>query len=80
MPCFPSSALFQKNNARNIIYMAVLIFLKCLDLRKMPILGQAPGNADGAAIVRPRPVSSPVRAFAVETLRRIYLRPACRFW
>ncbi len=34
MPFFPSSALFQKNNARNIIYMAVLIFLKCLDLRK----------------------------------------------
>jgi hypothetical protein len=31
---FPSSSLFQKNNARNIIYMAVLIFLKCLDLRK----------------------------------------------
>jgi len=34
MPFFPSSSLFQKNNARNIIYMAVLIFLKCLDLRK----------------------------------------------
>jgi hypothetical protein len=34
MPFSPSSSLFQKNNARNIIYMAVLIFLKCLDLRK----------------------------------------------
>jgi hypothetical protein len=34
MPFFPSSSLSQKNNARNIIYMAVLIFLKCLDLRK----------------------------------------------
>jgi hypothetical protein len=34
MPFFPSSSLFQKNNARNIIYMAVLIFLKCLDPRK----------------------------------------------
>jgi hypothetical protein len=34
MSFFPSSALFQKNNARNIMYMAVLIFLKCLDLRK----------------------------------------------
>jgi len=34
MPFLPISALFQKNNARNIIYMAVRIFLKCLDLRK----------------------------------------------
>jgi hypothetical protein len=34
MPFSPSSSLFQKNNARNINYMAVLIFLKCLDLRK----------------------------------------------
>jgi hypothetical protein len=40
MPFFPSSALFQKNNAEqvsvdsDIMYMAVLIFLKCLDLRK----------------------------------------------
>ncbi len=34
MPFFPSTALFQKNNARDIVYMAELIFLKCLDLRK----------------------------------------------
>jgi hypothetical protein len=34
MPFSPSLSLFQKNNARNIIYMAVLIYLKCLDLRK----------------------------------------------
>jgi hypothetical protein len=34
MPFFPSSASFQKNNARNINHMAVLIFLKFLDLRK----------------------------------------------
>jgi hypothetical protein len=34
MPFSPSSSLFQKNNARNINYMAVLIFLKYLDLRK----------------------------------------------
>lgn len=31
---FPISALFHENNARNINYMAVLILLKCLDLRK----------------------------------------------
>jgi len=34
MPFSPISALFDKNNARNIDYMAVLIFTKCLDLRK----------------------------------------------
>ena len=34
MPFFPKSALFLKNNARNIKHMTVLIFLKCLDLRK----------------------------------------------
>jgi len=31
---FPKSLLFRKNNARNINYMSVLIFRKCLDLRK----------------------------------------------
>ena len=31
---FPNSLLFTKNNARNINYMSVLIFRKCLDLRK----------------------------------------------
>jgi hypothetical protein len=55
----------------DIMYMAVLIFLKCLDLRKIPILGQAPSNADGAATVRPRPVFPVVPAFSAETLRRI---------
>ena len=30
----PTLRYFHKNNARNIIYMAVLIFLKNLDLRK----------------------------------------------
>lgn len=44
MPFFPGSAAFQKNNARNIMYMAVLIFLKYLDLRKMPLLGYPPGR------------------------------------
>ena len=39
---FPNSLLFTKNNARNINYMSVLIFRKCLDLRKTPILGQPP--------------------------------------
>ncbi len=40
-----NSLLFTKNNARNINYMAVLVFHKCLDLRKMSILGQPPrGN------------------------------------
>ncbi len=34
MPFFPNSVLFWKNNAHNINYMAVLIFSKCLDLRK----------------------------------------------
>ncbi len=37
-----NSSLFTKNNARNINYMAVLVFHKCLDLRKMSILGQPP--------------------------------------
>jgi len=31
---FPSSALFFENNARNTRRMSVLIFKKCLDLRK----------------------------------------------
>ncbi len=30
----PNSSLFDKNNARNIIYMAALIFLKCLDFEQ----------------------------------------------
>jgi prepilin-type N-terminal cleavage/methylation domain-containing protein len=40
MPSFPGSALFKKNDAEQVnedsdsMYMAVLIFLKCLDLRK----------------------------------------------
>jgi hypothetical protein len=34
MPFFPISSLFSKINARNINYMAVLNFRKCLDLRK----------------------------------------------
>ena len=31
---FPNSLFFTKNNAQNINYMSVLIFRKCLDLRK----------------------------------------------
>jgi hypothetical protein len=31
MPFFPISSLFSKINARNINYMAVLNFRKCLD-------------------------------------------------
>jgi hypothetical protein len=44
----PNSLEFQKNNARNIRHMAVLIFLKFLDFEQVsvdseiPILGQAP--------------------------------------
>ena len=34
MSFFPSSALFFENNARNTECMSVLIFKKCLDLRK----------------------------------------------
>ena len=34
VPFFPNSSLFWKNNARNINYMPVLIFSKCLDLRR----------------------------------------------
>ncbi len=34
MPFCPNSSLFQKNNARNINYMSVLIFLKCLDFEQ----------------------------------------------
>ncbi len=30
---FPTLRFFQKNNARNITYMTVLIFLKNLDLK-----------------------------------------------
>lgn len=35
MPFCPNSSLFQKDNARNISYMAVLIFLKCLDFEQV---------------------------------------------
>ena len=31
MPICPNSSLFQKNNARNISYMTVIVFEKCLD-------------------------------------------------
>ena len=34
MPFLPNSSLFNENNARNIEYITVLIFMKCLDLRK----------------------------------------------
>ena len=34
MPFCPNSSLFQKNNARNIIHMAVLIFFKFLDFEQ----------------------------------------------
>ena len=34
MPFFLNSSLFRKNNACNIKYMTVLVFQKCLDLRK----------------------------------------------
>ncbi len=34
MPLLPNSALFRKNNARNIIYMAVLVFSKRLDFEE----------------------------------------------
>ena len=34
MPLCPNSSLFLKNNARNIRYMAVLIFEKCLDFEQ----------------------------------------------
>jgi len=34
MPFCPNSALFPKNNARNINYMTVRIFLKCLDFKQ----------------------------------------------
>ncbi len=34
MHFFPTFRYFHKNNARNITYMAVLIFPKNLDLRK----------------------------------------------
>ncbi len=38
----PTLRYFNENNARNINYMATLIFSKNLDLRKMLILGQPP--------------------------------------
>ncbi len=34
MPFFPISSLFSKINVRNIIYMAMLNFRKCLDMKK----------------------------------------------
>ena len=34
MPFFPNSSLLVKNNAQNIKHMPVLIFHRCLDLRK----------------------------------------------
>lgn len=34
MSFYLSSSLFQKKNARDIIHMAVLIILECLDLNK----------------------------------------------
>ena len=34
MPFCPNSSEFQKNNARNITHMAVLIFLKFLDFEQ----------------------------------------------
>ncbi len=34
MPFILNSSLFRKNNARNIKHMTVLIFSKCLDLRR----------------------------------------------
>jgi len=43
---FLNSSLFIKNNARNIKYMVALVFPKCLDLRKMFILGQAHSTID----------------------------------
>ena len=44
MHLVPTLCQFHKNNARNIIYMAVLILSKNFDLRKMLILGQPPGG------------------------------------
>ena len=44
MHLVPTLCQFHKNNARNIIYMAVLILSKNFDLRKMLILGQLPGG------------------------------------
>ena len=38
----PTLRYYLKNNARHITYMSVLIFYKCLDSRKMLILGQPP--------------------------------------
>ena len=48
MPFYPSSSLFFINNARNTKCMSVLIYKKCLDLRKiLTILGQPPSVAFG---------------------------------
>ena len=35
MPFRPNSSLFLKNNARDIKYMAVLVFQKCLDFEQI---------------------------------------------